>query len=44
MSKIKWYFRRHCERSVAILLALALVLSLGIMAVPMAGMAEEEKP
>jgi len=30
----------HCERSVAILLALALVLSLGIIAVPMAGIVE----
>ena len=37
MNKTKWYFRRHCERSVAIFLALALVLSLGITAVPMAG-------
>jgi len=40
MSKTKWYFRRHCERSVAILLALTLMLSLGIVAVPMAGTVE----
>jgi hypothetical protein len=40
MSKTKWYFRCHCERSVAILIALALVLSLGIVAAPMAGTLE----
>ena len=43
MSKTKWYLRRHCGEpklrakrrgSVVILLALALVLSLGIVAVP----------
>jgi len=40
MSKLKRAFSCHCERSVAILLALALVLSLGIMAAPMAGTVE----
>ena len=34
----------HCERSAAILFALALVLSLGIMAVPMAGTVEAQTP
>jgi len=39
MSKTKWYTKTlcHCERSVAILVALALVLSLAIVALPMAG-------
>ena len=38
MSKTKWYAKPvcHCERSAAILLALALVLSLGIVVLPMA--------
>jgi len=48
MGKTKWYLRRHCEPNlrakrrggVAILLALALVPSLGIVAVPMAGTVE----
>ena len=52
MDKTKWYLRRHCEPNlrakrrggVAILLALALVLSLGIVALPMAGTAEAVLP
>ena len=44
MTKTKWYAKPlcHCERSVAILIALALVLSLCIVAVPMAGTVEAD--
>ena len=52
MTKTKWYLRRHCEPKlrakrrggVVIRLALALVLSLGIVALPMAGTAEAGVP
>jgi len=44
MTKTKWYAKPlcHCERSVAILIALALVLSLAVVAVPMAGTVEAD--